>query len=155
MIPGSPGSAELEGGFSRQRKRKLSFRRRTDKGEAGAGRGRGPGERGRGAVGGVQVRREGGGARGRAVSTAPGLCRLFALLLSHATCPNAVHSLMPTGTGTSSGKPSSTLLGGGVPASASLGLKRLGGCLELMWGEETAQGRARGPATGVAESPAH
>ncbi|XP_030881296.1 potassium voltage-gated channel subfamily H member 2 isoform X3 [Leptonychotes weddellii] len=32
MIPGSPGSAELEGGFSRQRKRKLSFRRRTDKG---------------------------------------------------------------------------------------------------------------------------
>ncbi|KAM8775777.1 voltage-gated inwardly rectifying potassium channel KCNH2 isoform 2-T2 [Rhynchonycteris naso] len=31
MIPGSPGSAELEGGFSRQRKRKLSFRRRTDK----------------------------------------------------------------------------------------------------------------------------
>ncbi|ELW64819.1 Potassium voltage-gated channel subfamily H member 2 [Tupaia chinensis] len=33
MIPGSPGSAELDG-FSRQRKRKLSFRRRTDKGEA-------------------------------------------------------------------------------------------------------------------------
>ncbi|XP_053783056.1 voltage-gated inwardly rectifying potassium channel KCNH2 isoform X3 [Desmodus rotundus] len=31
MIPGSPGSAELEGGFSRQRKHKLSFRRRTDK----------------------------------------------------------------------------------------------------------------------------
>uniref|UniRef100_A0A4W2FRF5 Voltage-gated inwardly rectifying potassium channel KCNH2 n=1 Tax=Bos indicus x Bos taurus TaxID=30522 RepID=A0A4W2FRF5_BOBOX len=31
MIPGSPGSAELEGGFNRQRKRKLSFRRRTDK----------------------------------------------------------------------------------------------------------------------------
>lgn len=41
MIPGSPGSAELEGGFNRQRKRKLSFRRRTDKGEAGEGRGRG------------------------------------------------------------------------------------------------------------------
>ncbi|XP_004765992.2 potassium voltage-gated channel subfamily H member 2 isoform X6 [Mustela putorius furo] len=31
MIPGSPGSGELEGGFNRQRKRKLSFRRRTDK----------------------------------------------------------------------------------------------------------------------------
>ncbi|XP_032499527.1 potassium voltage-gated channel subfamily H member 2 isoform X1 [Phocoena sinus] len=31
MIPGSPGSAELEGGFHRQRKRKLSFRRRTDR----------------------------------------------------------------------------------------------------------------------------
>ncbi|KAB0341854.1 hypothetical protein FD754_018780, partial [Muntiacus muntjak] len=31
MIPGSPGSAELEGGFNRQRKRKLSFRRRTDR----------------------------------------------------------------------------------------------------------------------------
>uniref|UniRef100_A0A7N5KG89 Voltage-gated inwardly rectifying potassium channel KCNH2 n=1 Tax=Ailuropoda melanoleuca TaxID=9646 RepID=A0A7N5KG89_AILME len=31
MIPGSPGSAELESGFNRQRKRKLSFRRRTDK----------------------------------------------------------------------------------------------------------------------------
>ncbi|XP_021561931.1 potassium voltage-gated channel subfamily H member 2 [Carlito syrichta] len=39
MIPGSPGSTELEGGFSRQRKRKLSFRRRTDKGEVGEGRG--------------------------------------------------------------------------------------------------------------------
>ncbi|XP_058153558.1 voltage-gated inwardly rectifying potassium channel KCNH2 isoform X2 [Dasypus novemcinctus] len=32
MIPGSPGSTELDGGFNRQRKRKLSFRRRTDKG---------------------------------------------------------------------------------------------------------------------------
>ncbi|XP_051008096.1 potassium voltage-gated channel subfamily H member 2 isoform X1 [Acomys russatus] len=31
MIPGSPSSAELESGFNRQRKRKLSFRRRTDK----------------------------------------------------------------------------------------------------------------------------
>lgn len=51
MIPGSPGSTELEGGFNRQRKRKLSFRRRTDKGEAGEGRG---GE-GRG-EGGAQVR---------------------------------------------------------------------------------------------------
>lgn len=41
MIPGSPGSAELEGGFNRQRKRKLSFRRRTDRGEgAGPMRGR-------------------------------------------------------------------------------------------------------------------
>ncbi|XP_048196423.1 potassium voltage-gated channel subfamily H member 2 [Perognathus longimembris pacificus] len=56
MIPGSPGSAELEGGFSRQRKRKLSFRRRTDKdpeqpGEVsalGSGRaGAGPSSRGR------------------------------------------------------------------------------------------------------------
>nr|XP_037846893.1 potassium voltage-gated channel subfamily H member 2 isoform X7 [Chlorocebus sabaeus] len=56
MIPGSPGSAELEGGFSRQRKRKLSFRRRTDKdteqpGEVsalGPGRaGAGPSSRGR------------------------------------------------------------------------------------------------------------
>lgn len=61
MIPGSPGSGELEGGFNRQRKRKLSFRRRTDKGEAGAGRGRG-------AVGGVQVRWEGGGAWSPSVS---------------------------------------------------------------------------------------
>ncbi|KAI5153865.1 Potassium Voltage-Gated Channel Subfamily H Member 2 [Manis pentadactyla] len=32
MIPGSPGSAELESGFNQQRKRKLSFHRRTDKG---------------------------------------------------------------------------------------------------------------------------
>lgn len=67
MIPGSPGSAELEGGFNRQRKRKLSFRRRTDKGEAGEGRGRGPGEpeggRGRGP--------EGGGAEGGAGGSAP------------------------------------------------------------------------------------
>lgn len=38
MIPGSPGSAELESGFNRQRKRKLSFRRRTDKGEVVKGR---------------------------------------------------------------------------------------------------------------------
>lgn len=61
MIPGSPGSGELEGGFNRQRKRKLSFRRRTDKGEAGAGRG------GAGAAGGAQVRWEGGGAWGQPV----------------------------------------------------------------------------------------
>ncbi|XP_070120352.1 voltage-gated inwardly rectifying potassium channel KCNH2 isoform X2 [Equus caballus] len=56
MIPGSPGSTELEGGFNRQRKRKLSFRRRTDKdpeqpGEVsalGPGRaGAGPSSRGR------------------------------------------------------------------------------------------------------------
>lgn len=47
MIPGSPGSAELEGGFNRQRKRKLSFRRRTDKGEAGEGEGAGPRRAGR------------------------------------------------------------------------------------------------------------
>ncbi|XP_042831300.1 potassium voltage-gated channel subfamily H member 2 isoform X4 [Panthera tigris] len=56
MIPGSPGSAELEGGFNRQRRRKLSFRRRTDKdpeqpGEVsalGPGRaGAGPSSRGR------------------------------------------------------------------------------------------------------------
>ncbi|XP_032640909.2 voltage-gated inwardly rectifying potassium channel KCNH2-like [Chelonoidis abingdonii] len=31
MIPGSPGSTELDGGFNRLRCRKLSFRRRTDK----------------------------------------------------------------------------------------------------------------------------
>lgn len=32
MIPGSPGSDELDSGFNRLRKRKLSFRRRTEKG---------------------------------------------------------------------------------------------------------------------------
>ncbi|XP_011375874.2 potassium voltage-gated channel subfamily H member 2 [Pteropus vampyrus] len=53
MIPGSPGSAELDGGFSRQRKRKLSFRRRTDKdpeqpGEVSA---LGPGQAGAGTRG--------------------------------------------------------------------------------------------------------
>ncbi|NXW63452.1 KCNH2 protein, partial [Eurystomus gularis] len=37
MIPGSPGSDELDGGFNRLRKRKLSFRRRTEKGGCGAG----------------------------------------------------------------------------------------------------------------------
>ncbi|NWX44035.1 KCNH2 protein, partial [Steatornis caripensis] len=37
MIPGSPGSDELDGGFNRLRKRKLSFRRRTEKDAAGAG----------------------------------------------------------------------------------------------------------------------
>uniref|UniRef100_A0A8C3RZ36 Potassium voltage-gated channel subfamily H member 2 n=1 Tax=Chelydra serpentina TaxID=8475 RepID=A0A8C3RZ36_CHESE len=37
MIPGSPGSTELDGGFNRLRRRKLSFRRRTDKGEWGGG----------------------------------------------------------------------------------------------------------------------
>ncbi|XP_041609132.1 potassium voltage-gated channel subfamily H member 2 isoform X3 [Vulpes lagopus] len=59
MIPGSPGSAELESGFNRQRKRKLSFRRRTDKdpeqpGEVSAlGPGRaGAGPSGRGRPGG-------------------------------------------------------------------------------------------------------
>lgn len=36
MIPGSPGSDELDSGFNRLRKRKLSFRRRTEKG-AGLG----------------------------------------------------------------------------------------------------------------------
>uniref|UniRef100_A0A8C8A459 Voltage-gated inwardly rectifying potassium channel KCNH2 n=1 Tax=Otus sunia TaxID=257818 RepID=A0A8C8A459_9STRI len=41
MIPGSPGSDELDNGFNRLRKRKLSFRRRTEKG--GTGRGRGDG----------------------------------------------------------------------------------------------------------------
>ncbi|NWR02330.1 KCNH2 protein, partial [Paradoxornis webbianus] len=35
MIPGSPGSDELDGGFSRLRRRKLSFRRRPDKGGLG------------------------------------------------------------------------------------------------------------------------
>uniref|UniRef100_A0A8B9NTZ4 Potassium voltage-gated channel subfamily H member 2 n=1 Tax=Accipiter nisus TaxID=211598 RepID=A0A8B9NTZ4_9AVES len=37
MIPGSPGSDELDGGFNRLRKRKLSFRRRTEKDAANAG----------------------------------------------------------------------------------------------------------------------
>lgn len=55
MIPGSPGSAELDGGFSRQRKRKLSFRRRTDKGEAGDGWG----GAGLGVRGGARERRAG------------------------------------------------------------------------------------------------
>ncbi|XP_077159628.1 voltage-gated inwardly rectifying potassium channel KCNH2 isoform X2 [Paroedura picta] len=36
MIPGSPGSEEISGGFSRLRRRKLSFRRRTAKDEANA-----------------------------------------------------------------------------------------------------------------------
>uniref|UniRef100_A0A8C3MW19 Voltage-gated inwardly rectifying potassium channel KCNH2 n=1 Tax=Geospiza parvula TaxID=87175 RepID=A0A8C3MW19_GEOPR len=35
MIPGSPGSDELDGGFSRLRRRKLSFRRRPEKGGLG------------------------------------------------------------------------------------------------------------------------
>ncbi|NWI75019.1 KCNH2 protein, partial [Dryoscopus gambensis] len=38
MIPGSPGSDELDGGFSRLRRRKLSFRRRPEKGGGRAGR---------------------------------------------------------------------------------------------------------------------
>ncbi|CAM9205325.1 unnamed protein product [Bubo scandiacus] len=37
MIPGSPGSDELDNGFNRLRKRKLSFRRRTEKDAANAG----------------------------------------------------------------------------------------------------------------------
>ncbi|XP_044860245.1 potassium voltage-gated channel subfamily H member 2 [Mauremys mutica] len=37
MIPGSPGSTELDGGFNRLRRRKLSFRRRTDKDPENAG----------------------------------------------------------------------------------------------------------------------
>ncbi|XP_026519141.2 potassium voltage-gated channel subfamily H member 2-like, partial [Terrapene carolina triunguis] len=37
MIPGSPGSTELDGGFNRLRHRKLSFRRRTDKDPENAG----------------------------------------------------------------------------------------------------------------------
>lgn len=45
MIPGSPGSDELDSGFNRLRKRKLSFRRRTEKGE-GSGGGGGWGPRG-------------------------------------------------------------------------------------------------------------
>uniref|UniRef100_A0A8C8SIL9 Voltage-gated inwardly rectifying potassium channel KCNH2 n=1 Tax=Pelusios castaneus TaxID=367368 RepID=A0A8C8SIL9_9SAUR len=35
MIPGSPGSTEPDNGFNRLRRRKLSFRRRTEKGECG------------------------------------------------------------------------------------------------------------------------
>lgn len=86
MIPGSPGSAELEGGFNRQRKRKLSFRRRTDKGEAGAGQagpveegtgwregglGQGPGRRMEGRGWGPGDKEE-GGAWGPVVSLCPG-----------------------------------------------------------------------------------
>ncbi|XP_030348773.1 potassium voltage-gated channel subfamily H member 2 isoform X2 [Strigops habroptila] len=41
MIPGSPGSEELDGGFNRLRKRKLSFRRRTDKDASSTGEPRG------------------------------------------------------------------------------------------------------------------
>ncbi|NWI60004.1 KCNH2 protein, partial [Calyptomena viridis] len=37
MIPGSPGSDELDGGFSRLRRRKLSFRRRPEKGGGSRG----------------------------------------------------------------------------------------------------------------------
>ncbi|NXX19272.1 KCNH2 protein, partial [Podargus strigoides] len=37
MIPGSPGSEERDGAFGRLRKRKLSFRRRTEKDAANAG----------------------------------------------------------------------------------------------------------------------
>ncbi|KAL8164745.1 UNVERIFIED_CONTAM: Potassium voltage-gated channel subfamily H member 2 [Gekko kuhli] len=37
MIPGSPDSEETNGGFNRLRRRKLSFRRRTEKDEVGAG----------------------------------------------------------------------------------------------------------------------
>ncbi|XP_014348120.1 potassium voltage-gated channel subfamily H member 2 [Latimeria chalumnae] len=37
MIPGSPGSDESDGGFNRLRKRKLSFRRRTEKDDENAG----------------------------------------------------------------------------------------------------------------------
>uniref|UniRef100_A0A8V5G4B3 Voltage-gated inwardly rectifying potassium channel KCNH2 n=1 Tax=Melopsittacus undulatus TaxID=13146 RepID=A0A8V5G4B3_MELUD len=46
MIPGSPGSEELDGGFNRLRKRKLSFRRRTDKGGFRVGASGGPGPSG-------------------------------------------------------------------------------------------------------------
>uniref|UniRef100_A0A663DN70 Voltage-gated inwardly rectifying potassium channel KCNH2 n=1 Tax=Aquila chrysaetos chrysaetos TaxID=223781 RepID=A0A663DN70_AQUCH len=47
MIPGSPGSDELDSGFNRLRKRKLSFRRRTEKGGVG-GPGGGGGQAPRG-----------------------------------------------------------------------------------------------------------
>ncbi|XP_064559789.1 potassium voltage-gated channel subfamily H member 2 [Zonotrichia leucophrys gambelii] len=40
MIPGSPGSDELDGGFSRLRRRKLSFRRRPEKDAASPGESR-------------------------------------------------------------------------------------------------------------------
>ncbi|KAM3681236.1 LOW QUALITY PROTEIN: voltage-gated inwardly rectifying potassium channel KCNH2 [Ammospiza maritima maritima] len=42
MIPGSPGSDELDGGFSRLRRRKLSFRRRPEKDAASPGESRAP-----------------------------------------------------------------------------------------------------------------
>ncbi|XP_012589312.1 PREDICTED: potassium voltage-gated channel subfamily H member 2 [Condylura cristata] len=69
MIPGSPGSAELDGGFTRQRKRKLSFRRRTDKdpeqpGELSA---LGPGRAGAGPSG----RGRPGGPWGESLSSGP------------------------------------------------------------------------------------
>uniref|UniRef100_A0ACB8FWT0 Potassium voltage-gated channel sub H member 2 n=1 Tax=Sphaerodactylus townsendi TaxID=933632 RepID=A0ACB8FWT0_9SAUR len=41
MIPGSPGSEEINGSFNRLRRRKLSFRRRTAKDEANAGEAKG------------------------------------------------------------------------------------------------------------------
>ncbi|XP_075436595.1 voltage-gated inwardly rectifying potassium channel KCNH2-like isoform X3 [Ascaphus truei] len=37
MIPGSPGSEDSDSGFNRQRRRKLSFRRRTDNGQSQGG----------------------------------------------------------------------------------------------------------------------
>ncbi|XP_060052793.1 potassium voltage-gated channel subfamily H member 2 isoform X2 [Erinaceus europaeus] len=69
MIPGSPGSAELDGGFNRQRKCKLSFRRRTDKdpeqpGEVSA---LGPGRAGAG----PSVRGRAGGPWGESLSSGP------------------------------------------------------------------------------------
>ena len=86
MIPGSPGSAELEGGFSRQRKHKLSFRRRTDKGEVGEGQGRGPGD-------------EEGGAPGPAVRSVLAPQTFLPLpsvvLAPHPNCPNAAHLFRP------------------------------------------------------------
>lgn len=104
MIPGSPGSAELEGGFSRQRKRKLSFRRRTDKGEAGEGR---KGE------GGAKVRL-GAGRQGGPCLLYPGLRPSHPFLqCAHSTpqlsrcCP----SFRAPAAVTSSRKPSSTLQG--------------------------------------------
>ncbi|XP_077639504.1 voltage-gated inwardly rectifying potassium channel KCNH2 [Lonchura striata] len=53
MIPGSPGSDELDGGFSRLRRRKLSFRRRPEKG----------GARGAGTPGSRALRGDGGGGQ--------------------------------------------------------------------------------------------
>lgn len=76
MIPGSPGSAELESGFNRQRKRKLSFRRRTDKGEVVKGRAGG------------EWRAEGSAGRVR-------LCRLHPLPSVQARSPPVHPTPMP------------------------------------------------------------
>lgn len=89
MIPGSPGSAELESGFNKQRKRKLSFRRRTDKGEVVKGRAggewRAEGSEGRGRLGRLHPSPPQTGLRSSSAPQAPCLPsagRYYALVLS-------------------------------------------------------------------------